>query len=149
MNTCSSCLGCDLQVFQTLSQPGAHVIFRTTLRGCGSKWCPYFTHEGAEIGRKRGLAQSYTAGRRRREMEIRDICYLTHHMAVGCLLASLSWWWAGRCCIRDGVIGKPVRRLFKKKKIVYLFGWAGSWLRHSGSLIIVVALELLVVLCGI
>ena len=58
MNTCSSCLGCDLQVFQTLSQPGTHVIFRTTLRGCESEWCPYFTHEGAEIGRKRGLAQS-------------------------------------------------------------------------------------------
>ena len=36
--------------------------------------------------RKRGLAQSYTAGRRRREMEIQDICFLTHHMSVGCLL---------------------------------------------------------------
>ena len=39
------------------------------------------------MGRKRGLTQSYTARRGRREMEIQDVCYFTHHMSVGCLLA--------------------------------------------------------------
>ena len=63
---------------------------------------------------------------------------------ITCLLgvywppASLSWWWARRCCIREGVIGKPVRRLFKEN---YLFIWL-IW-------VLVVALRIFDHCCGV